>query len=194
MSSPSHPLDTAPTNGDRVTFEALYRVAPQAQGKRLQEVVLDRDDGQRWIRSYRPIPAEFQYQGRRVRVTGRPYTNPPDVQSVGGTHFSLEAIALAPGEVPRSPLPTTLPPPPLARTAAAARAQAAWYAVCVGTRRGDTLVFADGGSLPLSPASAALVPPTEAGEHSVLAWVTPEGELHARAACPGVVPRCGMAP
>lgn len=186
------PSDTAPNYGDRVTFEAVYRVAPQPAGKRLQEVVLLRDDGERWIRSYRPVPAEFQYQGRRVRVTGRPYTNPATAQSVDAPHFALDTIELAPGETPITPAPTTLPPPPLARSAGAARAQAGWYAVCVGTRRGDDLAFADGGSLPLSATSRALVPPNADGEHSMLVRVTPDGVLDVRTVCPGVTPRCGV--
>ncbi len=190
--APGLPPDTAPRYGDRVTFDAVYQVAPQPAGKRLQEVVLLRDDGERWIRAYRPVPDEFQYQGRRVRVTGRPYTNPPTVQSVDATHFALDTIEVAPGETPITPAPTTLPPPPLARSAGAARAQAGWYAVCVGTRRGDDLAFSDGGTLPLSVPSRALVPPPADGEHSMLVWVTPDGVLDVRTVCPGVMPRCGV--
>jgi len=184
--------DFEPTFGERTEFEALYRIAPSPAGKRLQEVVLVRDDGESWIRSYRPVAEEYQYQEKRVTVIGRPYVNSPYVQSVGGTHFELETIALAPGETPYDPLPTELPPPPLARTAEAARALSGWYAVCVGTRQGETFAFADGGSLSLGPHSSYYDPAVLEGEQSLLAWVDREGQLHARAACPGLDPRCGV--
>lgn len=184
--------DYEPTFGEPTTFEALYRIAPMPAGKGLQEVVLVRDDGESWIRSYRPIAEEFRYQDKRVVVSGRPYTNSPYVQSVGGTHFELASIELAPGETPYEPMPTELPPPPLARSAQAAKAQTGWYAVCVGTREGQTLHFSEGGSMPLGPHSSFYDPPRLEGEQSVLAWVGPEGSLHLRAACPGVDPRCGV--
>jgi len=186
------PDDYEPTFGERTEFEALYRIAPSPAGKRLQEVLLVRDDGESWIRSYRPVAEEFQYQEKRVAVSGRPYTNSPYVQSVGGTHFELETIALAPGETPYDPLPTDLPPPPLARTADAARALMGWYAVCVGTREGESFSFLDGGSLPLGPHSSYFKPAIIEGEQSLLAWVDMDGQLHVRAACSGVEPRCGV--
>lgn len=181
-----------PTFGELTSFEALYRIAPSPAGKRLQEVVLVRDDGESWIRSYRPIAEEFQYQDKRVVVTGRPYTNSPYVQSVGGTHFELQSIELAPGESAYDPLPTELPPPPLARSLEAAQAQAGWYAVCVGTREGERFLFAEGGEMKLGPHSSYYDPEVLEGEQSLLAWVDPEGSLHVRAACKGQDPRCGV--
>lgn len=186
------PPDTEPRFGERTTFEATYRIAPSPAGKRLQEVVLLRDDGEAWIRAYRPIKDEYAFQEKRVVVTGRPYTNSPYVQSVGGTHFEVESIALAPGETPMDPAPTELPPPPLARSAEAARALTGWYAVCVGTRDGESFAFAEGGVMPLGPHSSYFDPEVLEGEQSLLAWVDPEGSLHVRAACPGVDPRCGV--
>ncbi len=122
-----------PTFGDRVEREALYVVAPVAGGKRLQAASLRFDDGEVWIRSYRPVADELQFADKRVVVTGRPYTNSPYVQSVAGTHFELESIALAPGETPYDPPPTRIPAPPFVEDRASLEARVGLWAHCVGT-------------------------------------------------------------
>ncbi len=122
-----------PTFGEPVEREALYVVAPVAGGKRLQAASLHFDDGEAWIRSYRPVAAELQYAEKRVVVTGRPYTNSPYVQSVAGTHFELDTIALAPGETPYDPIPTRIPAPPFVEDRAALEARVGLWAHCLGT-------------------------------------------------------------
>lgn len=102
----------APTYGPVVETEALYLVEPVPGGKRLQAVLLRLDDGQEWIRAYRPVPDEFQFFEKRVVVKGRTYTPSPMVQHVMRTHFEVESIKLAPAEVPHDPVPTSLPPVP----------------------------------------------------------------------------------
>jgi hypothetical protein len=136
LMSDSTPPDAAdpyaPTYGAEVTREAHYTVAPWAGGKRLQAVVLRFDDGEEWIRSYRPVADEFQFADKRVVVTGRPYTNSPNVQSVYGTHFEVRTIDLAPGETPYSPLPSELPAPPQVRDLAGIEARTGRWAHVIG--------------------------------------------------------------
>lgn len=103
----------APTYGPVVETEALYLVEPVPGGKRLQAVLLRLDDGQEWIRAYRPVPDEFQFFEKRVVIKGRTYTPSPMVQHVMMTHFEVESITLAPAEVPHDPVPTSLPPVPV---------------------------------------------------------------------------------
>ena len=101
-----------PEYQERVEVSTRYIISPIRGGKRLQGVYLRLDSGEVWIRSYRPIPEEYEFSDKRVVVTGRPYTNSPYVQSVGGVHFELESIRLADGEIPHDPKPLTLLPPP----------------------------------------------------------------------------------
>ncbi|MCP4807044.1 MAG: hypothetical protein GY913_26640 [Proteobacteria bacterium] len=150
-------LGYEPTFGDLVEREALYVVAPFSGGKRLQAVQLVFDDGTSWIRSYRPLISEYEFIDKRVVVTGRPYENSPYVQSVGGTHFEVETIALAPGETAWDSIPTVLPAPPQVRTAAELEARQDLWAHVVGTlssvdydghTHAAVLVLDDGTSVP----------------------------------------------
>ena len=121
-----------PTFGEPVERQALYVVDPVAGGKNLQAVSLHFDDGDVWIRAYRPVAEELQYADKRVVVTGRPYTNSPYVQSVMGTHFALDTIALAPGETARDPVPEQIPAPPQVESLASLQARVGLWAHCVG--------------------------------------------------------------
>jgi len=121
-----------PRFGEPVEREALYVVAPVAGGKNLQAVSLRFDDGEVWVRSYRPVAAELQYADKRVVVTGRPYTNSPYVQSVAGTHFELHTITLAPGETARDPVPQRIPAPPFVENRVSLEARVGLWAHCVG--------------------------------------------------------------
>ena len=125
-------MDFEPTFGEPVEREALYIVAPFATGKMLQAVQLVFDDGEIWVRSYRPIASEFAYVDKRVLVRGRPYVNSPYVQSISGTHFELEHIELAEGETPWEVLPTELPAPPQVRNRAELEARQGRWAHCIG--------------------------------------------------------------
>lgn len=122
-----------PRFGEPVEREALYVVDPVAGGKMLQAASLHFDNGEVWIRSYRPVAAELQYADKRVVVTGRPYHNSPFVQSVAGTHFELESIRLAPGETARDPIPERIPAPPSVENRAALEARVGLWAQCIGT-------------------------------------------------------------
>ncbi len=128
MEEPSY----EPTYSEPVEREALYVVMPVAGGKALQAASLHFDDGEVWIRSYRPVVEELQYADKRVVVTGRPYENSPYVQSVIGTHFELATIQLAHGETPYDPLPTRIPAPPFVEDRAALEARVGLWAHCVG--------------------------------------------------------------
>ena len=130
--APSEEPDFEPRFGEPVERQALYVVDPVAGGKNLQAASLRFDDGEVWIRSYRPVAAELQYADKRVVVTGRPYTNSPYVQSVMGTHFELTSIALAPGEIAWDPVPERIPAPPVVESRRALEARVGLWAHCVG--------------------------------------------------------------
>ena len=182
----------APTFGERVTREAWYRVSPVAGGKRLQAVTLEFDGGEAWIRAYRPLRSELRFVDKRVVIVGRPYWPSPNVQHVAGTHFEVESIELAPGETPWDPEPTLIPPPPFARSADEAKARAGDHAQCRGEAVDGVFHFPDGSSLPMAPLGSFFDVVLPDGDQTVLAWVDDDGTLHARAACPGEAPRCGM--
>jgi hypothetical protein len=177
---------------ERVTREARYRISPVAGGKRLQAVSLDFDDGEAWIRAYRPLRSELRFAEKRVVVTGRPYWPSSNVQAVIDTHFELESIELAPGETPWDPVPTLIPPPPFARTAAQATARTARHVQCRGVAKEGVFEFPDGSTLPLAPFGGFFEVERIDGDQTLLAWVATDGTLHARGACAGEVPRCGM--
>ncbi len=203
----------APTYGEPVEFEALYVVSPVAGSKRLQGGSLELDDGESWIVSYRPIRSQLQYVDRRVTVRGRPYWNSPMVQSVGGTHFEVESMELAPGESPYDPLPTELPAPPQVRTLEELRARLGRWRWChaIGTLvslRDDPdttywhsgeLRLADGTPLPLIhiPTRDETFEALLGQEVTILARLIGDGtdtpfQLSAATVCPGVVERCRM--
>jgi hypothetical protein len=181
-----------PTFGDRVTREAEYRISPVAGGKRLQAVTLVFDDGETWIRAYRPLRSELRFADKRVVVVGRPYWPAQDVQAVMNTHFELESIELAPGETAWEPEPTLVPPPPFAYDSAAALARSGRYAQCRGRVTEGAFEFADGSTLPMAPIGGFFEVEAIEGDQTLLAWVDDEGTLHPRGACPGEVARCGL--
>ena len=123
----------APIYEAPVDMEARYIITPIARGKRLQAVLLLLDSGATWIRSYRPIIEEYQFSDKRVRIKGRPYTNSPYVQTVMGIHFEVEEISLAPGEIPFSTIPTTIPIPPKAFTIQDIEQRVHMWVHCVGS-------------------------------------------------------------
>ena len=122
----------APTYQKKQTLLAQYVITPFAGGKRLQAVVLRLKTGDTLIRSYRPVPEEYQYADKWVYVTGRPYTNSPYVQSVGGVHFDLESIQLHEDEIPYEVIPTSIPIPPKVYTLQDAQKREGLWVHCVG--------------------------------------------------------------
>lgn len=190
LPDPNDPASMEPKFAPVMALTARYRIEPTAGGKKLQSVMLVGDDGRVYSRAYRPIPSEYQFADKKVAVTGRPYVNSPYVQSVWGLHFEVQSIELAEGETAWDPVPTTIPAPPLARTADAAKAQDGWYATCVGSADGATFTFADGGTMPIAKATANL--PDLVGETITLLGSVSGGALRPVAMCDGVVPRCGI--
>ena len=108
--------DLEPTYEPVMQCEGYYEVDPIPGGKRFQGSWLVLDDGQRYLLSYRPLPKYFRYVDKRVSVTGRPYMPGRDTQHIMATHFQVDSIKLAPGEVPYTEIPAQLPAPPLLRT------------------------------------------------------------------------------
>ena len=122
-----------PTYGEVIEVECLYIICPILAGKKFQPVYLLLPSGERWIRSYRPISSEYQYADKRVFVRGRIYTSSPYVQSVGGTHFELQEIRLATGEIPYPIKPKYLPIPPKVDSQEQLRQRKHLWVHCTGT-------------------------------------------------------------
>jgi hypothetical protein len=116
--APPPGLDVETTYGEPTTVSGRLIIEPIPAGKRFQGTWLDGDGDQKYVLSYRPVPEYFPFVDKRVVVVGRPYYQGSDVQQIMADHFEVESIELAPGEVARSPVPATLPAPPLARTVA----------------------------------------------------------------------------
>jgi len=125
--------DLEPTFSDPVQLEGRYEVDPIPGGKRLQGVWLVLDDGTRYAIAYRPIPEQFQFIDKRVRIYGHPYTPGRDTQHVMATHLQVDSIELAPGETPYPSPPAQVPPPPLVQTANQLAARAGRWATLIGT-------------------------------------------------------------
>jgi len=121
------------------TFEAWFDIDRIAGSKRFQGCWLRLDDGARLVIGYRAVPEYFGFVDRRVKVTGRRYTNPPTVQQIGAQHFQLHSIELAPGEQPAVPLPSTLPAPPMVNSAAELLQRDGRWVQLVGTLRSAEL-------------------------------------------------------
>lgn len=207
----------APIFGERVRREARFVIDPIMGSKRLQAVSLQFDDGDAWILRYRPRPEDLEWVDKRVVVTGRPYENSPEVQSVMATHFELETLELAPGERPHDPIPTELPSPPMVKTPDELAACVGQWVQLVGMlievgpmpdvsfwQRGR-VVLADGTAVEVSPLPEA--PSVEIGAVAasgllvgrpivtVLGTVVRAADglrVQGRTLCLGEEPRCGM--
>jgi hypothetical protein len=77
-------------------IEATLRIDDHAGGKHFQGVWLERDDGARWVISYRADDWWLPFRDHRVRVQGVVYE--PQGQAVMATHFRVKTLALTPGE------------------------------------------------------------------------------------------------
>lgn len=173
------------------TRTARCVIDPVPGGKRLQAVSLVFDDGSSWIAAYRPDPRFWPFADKRVVFTGRPYVNPPHVQSVGGTHVEVKSIELAPGETAYAPAPERLPAPPTVKTLAELKARAGRWSRVVMPVEGGKVVF-PAGALPLRVFGR--VEP-KAGPHTLMAKYVEGNDgaaIYAAAACTGDVARCGM--
>lgn len=158
-------------------------------GKKLQATYLIRGDV-RYIVSYRKVPEYYQYVGKRVTVTGVSHQNGPNIQSIAGTHFTVQQIALAAGEQPYDPIPTSLPPAPRVDSLAAIKAQGggwvelygvvgSWRVVEYDTSRiALTLLLTDGSITSADPHNIRIHKPgpsLDRGKHiTVTAYITTE--------------------
>lgn len=173
------------------TRTARCVIDPVPGGKRLQAVTLVLDDGTSWIAAYRPHARFWPFADKRVVFTGRPYSNPPHVQSVGGTHVEVKTIELAPGETAYAPAPDRLPAPPTVGTLAELKARAGRWSRVVMPIEGGKVVFPDG-ALPLRVFGRTQ---PKAGAHTLMARYVEGNDgaaVYAASSCPGDVPRCGM--
>ena len=112
--APEDPVNDDADTSEAVTYEdATFEIDRVAGGKRFQGSWLLLPSGRELVLSYRPMPEHFDLVGKKVVATGKHYSNPPHVQSIGADHFQLHSLKAAPGETPISPKPTSLPAPPL---------------------------------------------------------------------------------
>jgi hypothetical protein len=129
--------DVERLSGRRVIVEGRYEVEPVPGGKRLQAASIVLPDGTRLVRSYRPVPAEFDLVNRRVVAVGTVYRDAGEgatVQQVRAPHFRPERINLAPSESPTyATPPTELPAPPVVAAARDFDAQADRWVQAWGT-------------------------------------------------------------
>ena len=108
------------------TITGRLEMSRVASGKRLQATTLITSSGHTYLLSYRPMPEHYALLEREVIVSGSHYT--PQGQAVGGDHFQVESIALAPGQQPMQPAPKALPAPPFAKDLAQLKAREGYWA------------------------------------------------------------------
>jgi len=89
------PIDDPLAEQPREPAQSLsVKVAIDAEpsGKKFQGVWLVRDDGERWLVAYRPLPLWKIYEGVAVNITGAVYQ--PDGQSISATHFRVDTLSI----------------------------------------------------------------------------------------------------
>lgn len=206
--SPTDPF--APTWHDPVQVEGIYVVDPAPGSRMLQAAWLLLPDGTAWIVSYEPDPSRYAYVDKRVVVNGRPFEPSRLVQSVGATHLEVDEMALAPGETPYDPPPTSLPAPPMIATVGELAARVHRWAMVPGTLtaiqgapgsalRDGTWKLPDGTELPVVDIPDSHDWDLLVGQPAtLLAGILPDPRgsgalrLDASTLCAGEAPRCGM--
>ena len=129
------------------------------------------------------------------------------MQSVGGTHFELDHIELAPGETPYALIPTEIPAPPQVRSLSEVVARRRMYAHAVGRLTSVTpepnnsfwsvgvLTLADGTELALQSMASSKGYAEFVGQEVTVLGLLADQEppsLGVRRMCAGVVARCQM--
>jgi hypothetical protein len=89
--APSPPVAARANTGDEM--QATLRIDAKPGGKKFQGVWLERDDGAKWVISYRPEGVWRSFEGKRVRVRGAIYQ--PRGQAINATHFRVDWLAVA---------------------------------------------------------------------------------------------------
>ena len=189
-------------------FEAEYLVAPVPfeAGQTVQPVTLRRSNGERYVRSLRPIPAEYGLVGRWVRVEGRRILGTSPGDGSLGPFFEVETISDVRSGTRRL-VARSLPAPPLiTEVGAGLGLEGRWRMVLgvlerltqrgavVRTRAGESLVLH---SIPLKLREKVWMPLL--GEDVTAAVLfgqdaTGAMTLRGEAICQGRAPRCGMLP
>ena len=132
-----HPRRDVGPDGEPVSeFDAFLDIDRVPAGKRFQGVWLEAPDAS-YVVTYRPDPAFFPYQEKRVRVRGYVEHIPPHVQHIGASHFVVDSIRIADGESAHDPVPTDLLAPRVVSTPEGlAEARGRWVQL-VGTLKGS---------------------------------------------------------
>ncbi len=191
----------SPTYEPVVTEIFWYRVAPVPGGKRFQPVLLTAGK-EELVAAYRPDPSGYQFIDRKVRVTGRRYHNSPFVQTVSGTHFEIQAIELAPGQIPRPGPYSMMPAPPMVRKLAELAPLSGAYLSVVGTLeaakksgfRWQLSARLPDGALRLEAPGAVSRRLPEIGKKYTFVIRQTGETIRCLWFCPGENARCGMQP
>jgi len=97
---------SGPAHTERVErFEALLTIDEKPGAKKFQGVWLEREDGERFVVSYRVHPWFEGFAGHRVKVTGERYE--PKGQAIMAPHFRVHTLEIA-GDPKEAPMPSVL--------------------------------------------------------------------------------------
>jgi hypothetical protein len=219
MKSPESlsPDESAPrtetTYGEECVLEGRYEVDALPGGKRFQGTWLVLDDGHRYVLSYRPDPARFEFLNKRVSIRGRPYQPGVDTQHISADHLQVITMGLAPGETPWPEPPRAIPHPSLIRRKSDLDGAPRWVSMVGRVELVEkvpdeyfaraVVILEDGTAVLVEPATKA-----QWDEHlgEVVTVTGPLYRLPAKAApgefpfslgrphavCPGIQPGCGM--
>lgn len=91
LPDPSDPAAYEPTYYDETTVTGTVRVSTE-QGAKSQPVTLDADEGQNLVLAYNPTPEWVALDGKRVKLTGRPWRPSPYAAQITMLHFDATEI------------------------------------------------------------------------------------------------------
>lgn len=89
---PVAPTPPTPRENTGDAIRATLRIDAKPGGKKFQGVWLEREDGEKWVISYRPDELWRGFQDKLVQVRGAIYQ--PRGQAIRATHFRVEWLAI----------------------------------------------------------------------------------------------------
>ena len=91
LPDPSDPKAYEPTYYDETTVTGTVKVSTE-EGAKSQPVTLDADEGQDLLLAYGPTPEWTALDGKRVKLTGRPWRPSPYAAQITMLHFDAAEI------------------------------------------------------------------------------------------------------